>query len=32
LTSDATRLFGLDGVQVVSVEVDVGDLPMLALH
>jgi hypothetical protein len=31
LTNDTTRLFGLEGVEVVSVEIDEDDNPMLAL-
>jgi hypothetical protein len=31
LTNDTTRLFGLEGVEVVSVEIDEDDHPMLAL-
>ena len=31
MTDDTTRLFGLEGVEVVSVEIDEDDNPMLAL-
>jgi hypothetical protein len=31
LTNDTTRLFGLEGLEVVSVEINEDDSPMLAL-